>query len=1055
MASNNKFSITAILGVDSSAMAKGLRDAKKDVAEFGKELHDTMVKAAKLAAAAMATALVGVTAASLKEFKTYEQELLQLFTLLPNATQKELKDLEGQILEFSRVHGILPVTVAKAIYEAVSAGKSVKEAFEIAQNAMQLSIGTAANFDETVKLLVTTLNAFGTAGMTAEHAANVFARTIEIGNLRGKDLVSTFHGISSVAENTKISFEQVAAALAQLTVAGVPAEIAITQLRSALVSMMAAEDGHVKSMEKALLASGSSIKSYEEFKQLMLKKPDGLIQAMMLLRKLTENDPLGELKPMIGRIEGLQAILSLTNGDGKKFNETLIAISNSAGVAKAQFQVMEGGLVRLISSFRANLSVGMIKFAESILPILKSIIFPITEEIKKVMANINWDDFAKKAFAAFEEIKKFVGPILKNLFDGLKGIDLGALFNTLLPMIKLLLHTIKEMSEVVKELLPLVAPAVIKGYLLWYGRIIAVVATIIKAVKAFMPTIKKIFEVINQGLDALFALLGNFSVDGLKNFGASVVKFLEGLSDIAQTLAKNFFDILKKIFMAGIKKLFSEKEAGMILGVVDGLIADILGYGKEFYATLFKMGKMYFDFVVGQAKYLFELLKSHWPEIKVALASIFTGVVQFLKDVFKVAKDLLPVFLKAFEIGLKFMKLVQTIIWPVIVVVVKWLLIGLGVLFEIYKVLSPMFRAIISFFTWLLSGAFSILKVIFDLMQEIEEFVQKAIKTILNLLSELQTFSFGIMIAIFDKAMELLKPLFDFIASFFEMFAKAWNVSKDLIFGTLDLVWSKFKGFIDFITEAISGVFKMLTGWLGGIVETAEKAWAKIKGIFSKTKKAVTETGTEISKVEKEAEKLNKTNEEGLETLELQKKGYLTVKKNVVAVQKQTEELNAETELTSKLTGEIGEEYQIVRQRVEEAKTEQIHQKVVTEEIGVAVESLVDGEITYNKHVVSTVKSRERELAVLQEIEELKKKAAFNRKTDLPPIEGFKVPIWQPLQKKPVLVVQPIAKKPVAKKQPVTVQVQKGACDICTVLTSMDKSLKSIDFTLKGKFVNQ
>jgi TP901 family phage tail tape measure protein len=1001
MAANNKFSITAILGVDSSALAKGFRDAKKQAAEFAVEFHESLVKGAKLAAAAIVTATVGVTAASLNEFRTYEQEFLQILTLLGAKTKDEQEDIDKRILLLAKQWGILPVEAAKAIYQAVSAGQTLEQAFKLTGNAARLAVGSAAPLEETMKLLIGVMNAYAGTSETAASVTDKLAKAIEIGAMRGSELVTSFHGVSAISGAAGLSLEQIAAALATITLSGVPAEQAVTQLRSALVSMMAAESGHIKAIEEGLKSTKGQIRTYEQFKELMLKKPDGLLQAMLLLNEAAGNDKTGGLKEMLGRIEGMQGLMSLTKNDGIVFREAIIATGASAGAAAKQFGIMEGGMNRMIIRLKTQLSVAMIQYAKAILPMILSIVGPISKKITDAFEAIDWKEFQKKFEQVVGQMFKILEPIGRNLWDAISKIDFSALFQAVLPAIKLAISVVEQFSEVLKELLPIVGPAVLKGYIIFFGRFLVYLKAALSLIQAFMPAIKKIVGAISGAMDTILALVGNLSGGGLKDFGAGVLKFVESLLDGAATLVLNFVQLLQKMILAGVKKIFGEEVSKALGAAYNEQINDI----KQIIKDVFKFLKELFSDFMGYAKTYFaamsSAIKSNWPSIKASIISLIESFQELWRLLVALFKFLLPILGFAAKAILIIAGIMVSIVIPLVVKLFTWWL----------KMYSIIYKVIAIF--WLL------LKVAIMVLSELIASVSKVFEEIFVLIF---------------KLWQIVTDLFDFlkkmIGAAFEYFSQIVSA----VLAKLEPIFSFFKSSIETSKELLFSLFDSISAMISSVLGKVEKAWNFISKIFKKSKKEVAETNVEIEKTEQTTARLNKEIEKG---------------------ESGREKALEQTVKTGEATLELAETVATVETAVEGVRDGQKEVRFVTEQVADATQGVVEKEIIHGKIIVENLKGKERELAIEQEIAALKAQEPNPRKLpkgELPPITGPELVDWnEHLKPKP----KTTTKKPAVKQPPINVVVKNNTNCICEILSSMDKSLKSIDFSLKGKFVNQ
>lgn len=122
---------------------------------------------------------------------------------------------------------------AEAAYQTLSNQVAQGAAsFGFLNTALQFSQVTTATAKDSVNLLSSAINSFNLGVDQADHIAAVFFNTIAIGRLRADDLSNIFGRIAPLAHSLGVSFEETNAAIATLTVRGIPANEAMTLLNN-------------------------------------------------------------------------------------------------------------------------------------------------------------------------------------------------------------------------------------------------------------------------------------------------------------------------------------------------------------------------------------------------------------------------------------------------------------------------------------------------------------------------------------------------------------------------------------------------------------------------------------------------------------------------------------------------------------------------------------------------------------------------------------------------------------------------------------------------------
>ena len=429
----NKFSITAFLGLDSRPMKKGLKGAKKDAKGAGKSMGTslgkagTMLKAAVVAgaAAAFAAALISVgkfVKNALGEFALFEKGMLEVFTLLPGVTKKEMGKMSKQALDLAKDLGVMPDTVVPALYQALSAGVPKKNVFKFMEVASKAAIGGVSTTEAAVTALTQVVNVYGEDNITAQEAADAMFAAVKSGVTTFDQLSSTMYNVLPIAKAMGADFDTVMASVVTLTKKGVPTAQAMTQIRAAMQALGSPTIEQAAYMEKL----GVNI---EEMKA-EIKKPGGLLKAMQQVQKAADGDN-EKLRKLLGSVEGLQAVLAITDDDAKVFASALDDMANKAGASEGAFKTMDQGISRSMDKVKSSFKVAMIRIGDAAKPIANAVL-PLLVQVAEDFADLDWKslgqlikdtmDSMKPAFDqlkdAMKEIMKTFIPLLKLIFKG-------------------------------------------------------------------------------------------------------------------------------------------------------------------------------------------------------------------------------------------------------------------------------------------------------------------------------------------------------------------------------------------------------------------------------------------------------------------------------------------------------------------------------------------------------------------------------------------------------------------------------------------------------------
>lgn len=162
-------------------------------------------------------------------------EIMSITQGMPQVT----KDWERAIYRIAHAYNFAVGDTTEALYQAISnqvaQGSNV---ISFLETSAQFAKATKSTLTQSVDLLSAAVNAFGYDARETEHIAAVLFRTIELGRVRTEDMANTFGRVAATASLAGVTFEDLGAAIAQITVRGVKYERASTFIINVLNKMM-------------------------------------------------------------------------------------------------------------------------------------------------------------------------------------------------------------------------------------------------------------------------------------------------------------------------------------------------------------------------------------------------------------------------------------------------------------------------------------------------------------------------------------------------------------------------------------------------------------------------------------------------------------------------------------------------------------------------------------------------------------------------------------------------------------------------------------------------
>jgi TP901 family phage tail tape measure protein len=188
--------------------------------------------------AALLGAGLAITAFSIKaagDFDTAFRELTTIFQI----PEEGLGQFRESILEYASSSTQSLSSITAALYSAGSAGLGYAESLEFLTTAERVSVAGRADLNESTKVLVSTLNAYGLGVDSAQRFSDVFFQTVKDGQITIPELSANLAKVTAAASTLGVPIEEVGAAIAQLTSKGVEVSAAFTQVASILAAYIA------------------------------------------------------------------------------------------------------------------------------------------------------------------------------------------------------------------------------------------------------------------------------------------------------------------------------------------------------------------------------------------------------------------------------------------------------------------------------------------------------------------------------------------------------------------------------------------------------------------------------------------------------------------------------------------------------------------------------------------------------------------------------------------------------------------------------------------------
>lgn len=353
-----------------------------------------------------------------KAFGEFDFQLRQINTIAQE-TESGLSSIGNTILDISAKYGKSAEDVAKAMFAIATATIEGAGALEVLENAAKLAVAGNTDLEGSAQLLSRVIKAYGKSTYESAHLVDVLYKTQERGITTINELNSDLGKVIGTAAAASVSFEELNAAVATLTVRGLKTNIATTALNS-LILKLSSDTEKLNPIFQRLGYESTSV----ALQQL------GLAGVMRQLQQATGGTSAGLIQ--LGfNFRDIRAATILANDVGGQYAENLRLINDQTEVA----DVATKALVEVQKSLKQQLS--------QVVGTIRTNIIQITEFIatwsgfKIILGVINW----------FTQLKSN-GESLLGMFKPLLGqvVKFVAAFGTIATTIVILTGAITKLK---------------------------------------------------------------------------------------------------------------------------------------------------------------------------------------------------------------------------------------------------------------------------------------------------------------------------------------------------------------------------------------------------------------------------------------------------------------------------------------------------------------------------------------------------------------------------------------------------------------------------------
>lgn len=302
---------------------------KLDDSEFQSGLNKMAGIAAK-GAAAVAAAIGAMSVAVISLGSEFESANAKASTLFGDA-QVNMSDYSSKMLSLSTKTGLAASELGTTMYDALSAGipatDDMSEAMGFLEKNTKLAKAGFTDINTATTATAKVLNAYKMDVSETDRIHKILMQTQNKGITTVNELGSVLSQVTPTASAMNVAFEQVGAALANMTAQGTPTAQATTQLNQLFAELGKSGTTGQEGMMKALEGSKHAGKGFSD----LMKEGVPLNEILDLMATYADKNNLSMLD-MFSSIEAGKAALSVSGQNSKQYTENLKAMGTEIDV---------------------------------------------------------------------------------------------------------------------------------------------------------------------------------------------------------------------------------------------------------------------------------------------------------------------------------------------------------------------------------------------------------------------------------------------------------------------------------------------------------------------------------------------------------------------------------------------------------------------------------------------------------------------------------------------------------------------------------------------------
>jgi len=212
-------SIVGKLAMDTKKWSESVAKVKKDQKSMadGASTFSSKMKTAGKVMTGLGAAIVGVLGVSVKAAITFNKEMANVATLIPNAGDR-LIELKTNVQDLAMATGKSTTDIAQGLYQVISAFQDSADTAEILEINVKAAAAGLSTTTDAINLTSAVMKGYGTiSAAAAQHAADLAFETVKLGQTTFPQLAASMGRTIPIAAKLNVTQEELFASYATLT----------------------------------------------------------------------------------------------------------------------------------------------------------------------------------------------------------------------------------------------------------------------------------------------------------------------------------------------------------------------------------------------------------------------------------------------------------------------------------------------------------------------------------------------------------------------------------------------------------------------------------------------------------------------------------------------------------------------------------------------------------------------------------------------------------------------------------------------------------------------